>query len=424
LGLTFVTVDKSASGTVVYKSISLTDEVKAPHNCETDGHVWKDATCTAPKTCAACGVTEGEPAAHNLVDNVCSVCGFDANPAFTGNRWDMTNSADANYWASAQDKKLGNVSSTTVTENGLVADYTHENGWKGLYIENAKIDISKLSGKLTFTYSTDLNVTAYRIHVMTDKGGALLSDAAKDANYYATIKIAEIAGNDAWTYTVNDDGTVTATFDLSTLPYFAEGTELNGLTIVTVTDKAPGTVTYKSIELEKAPVEPIAWDLSKEEDAAQWGAYLSKKKNEQLTATVTSDGLKVDFAHDNNWRAIILEEASIDTSELTGKLTFTYSTDLTMTNYRIHLVTELGGVTTANGTKGVNYADVSIADIIAGNVAGWTQITNEDGSYTVTMDLTTLSDFGNAKELKALTICTVSVKQANTTITYKSVEIQ
>ena len=423
-GMSFVTVDATTNGAVVYKSISLVDTVKV-HNCETDGHVLKDATCDTPKTCAICGATEGEPAGHKLVDNVCSVCGFDANPAFTGNRWDMTNSADAGYWASAQDKKLGDVSSVTVTENGLVADYTHENGWKGLYIENAKIDISKLSGKLTFTYSTELSVTAYRIHVMTDLGGGLLSDAAKDANYYKTINVADITADDAaWSHTVNDDGTVTVTFDLSTLPYFADGAELKGLTIVTVTTKVPGTVTYKSIELEKAPAQPIVWDLSKEEDAADWGAYISKQKENSIATTITDGGMKVDFLHDNNWRAIILEEAAIDITNLSGKLTFTYSTDLSMTNYRIHLLTDLGGKLTANGTVGVNYVDVKIADIIAGSAAGWTQTTNEDGSYTVTVDLTTLSDFVNGTELKGLTICTVSAKVKDSTITYKSVEIQ
>ena len=28
-------------------------------------HQWQDATCTEPKTCSACGKTEGEPAGHN-----------------------------------------------------------------------------------------------------------------------------------------------------------------------------------------------------------------------------------------------------------------------------------------------------------------------------------------------------------------------
>ena len=33
-------------------------------NCEKNGHDWIDATCTAPKTCKACGATEGEALGH------------------------------------------------------------------------------------------------------------------------------------------------------------------------------------------------------------------------------------------------------------------------------------------------------------------------------------------------------------------------
>ena len=37
---------------------------------------WNAATCTTPKTCVACGVTEGEadPAAHNYLDGACKYC--------------------------------------------------------------------------------------------------------------------------------------------------------------------------------------------------------------------------------------------------------------------------------------------------------------------------------------------------------------
>lgn len=35
-------------------------------------HEWKDATCDAPKTCALCGETEGEPLAHQWQDATCT----------------------------------------------------------------------------------------------------------------------------------------------------------------------------------------------------------------------------------------------------------------------------------------------------------------------------------------------------------------
>ena len=39
-------------------------------------HRWTDATCKAPKTCSACGATDGaaDPDAHNWVDGICSLC--------------------------------------------------------------------------------------------------------------------------------------------------------------------------------------------------------------------------------------------------------------------------------------------------------------------------------------------------------------
>ena len=35
-------------------------------------HQWQDATCTAPKTCTACGETEGSPAGHSWADATCA----------------------------------------------------------------------------------------------------------------------------------------------------------------------------------------------------------------------------------------------------------------------------------------------------------------------------------------------------------------
>lgn len=44
-------------------------------------HVWTEATCTTPKTCSACGETEGEPLGHSWKEatynapKTCTVCG-------------------------------------------------------------------------------------------------------------------------------------------------------------------------------------------------------------------------------------------------------------------------------------------------------------------------------------------------------------
>lgn len=47
-----------------------------PVYCAEGEHVWKDATCTEPKTCEVCGLTEGEPLGHDFVDNICTRCGM------------------------------------------------------------------------------------------------------------------------------------------------------------------------------------------------------------------------------------------------------------------------------------------------------------------------------------------------------------
>ncbi len=39
-------------------------------------HAWSEATCTTPKTCSKCGLTEGEPSmTHSYVNHECKHCG-------------------------------------------------------------------------------------------------------------------------------------------------------------------------------------------------------------------------------------------------------------------------------------------------------------------------------------------------------------
>ena len=38
------------------------------------GHNWVDATCTSPKSCSVCKVTDGEKLPHNFTDGICSEC--------------------------------------------------------------------------------------------------------------------------------------------------------------------------------------------------------------------------------------------------------------------------------------------------------------------------------------------------------------
>jgi hypothetical protein len=104
---------------------------------------------------------------------------------------------------------------------------------------------------LSFTYTEEMDITHYRVHVLTDKGGSLTDNTSgTPADYYAAVALADIAASASWTRTENEDGSITVTFDLNTLPFFAEGTVLMGMDIVTVTATGTtGTVTYKYIEI-------------------------------------------------------------------------------------------------------------------------------------------------------------------------------
>ena len=61
-----------------------------PSTCS---HSWKDATCSAPKTCSKCGATEGNAAGHSWKDatctapNICSTCGATGGNSY-GHLWE------------------------------------------------------------------------------------------------------------------------------------------------------------------------------------------------------------------------------------------------------------------------------------------------------------------------------------------------
>ena len=601
------------------------DTAKTCNTCgategEALGHNWSDATCQAPKTCSACGTTEGSklPHADSNKDHVCDACSESLSV------WYMNIVADASQWQNAQSYTVTKPSVTTaeVTTDGFKINYLHDNGWKGIFMKNVEIDIAGLSGILSFTYTEEMDITEYRVHVLTDKGGSLENNTSgTPSNYYAAISIGNIAQSSAWTQTTNADGSITVTFDLTTLSFFAEGAKLLGMDIVTVTDRGTkGNVTYKIIALEsvstehncqvsghvmsdatctapktcsmcgvtegealghdwadadcdtpktcsvcgetegealghdwvdadcdtpktcntcgategealghtwvdatcQAPktcsvcgategelgghtdenadrkcdlceenlctdhswkdatctlpktcehcgetegealghswkdatcttpktcsacgateggaaghnfVQSICtvcsaakpaqnqWDMSDEADASDWAGYHAKVKDKALTTTVTAAGMRITYTTPSNgWKAIVLENTAIDIAKLTGKLSLTYSSDMTITSYRIHIQTDQGGSLTS-GT----YASASLTDITAGSAAAWTQTTNADGSITVTFDLSTMDYFANGTRLKGLSIVTVTANDATGTVTYKSIELE
>lgn len=510
-GLTFCTVTGSETGEVLYKHIELTGKSTASSKdaCDINGHTFKDATCTSPKTCSVCGATEGEPlghtwtdatctcpktcsvckategealghtwveatcttpktcsvcgetegdVAHHYVDGICSDCGAYETPPVTQNSWDMTKAEDSGHWVSLQDKTLTDTSTIAVTEAGSTVTYSNANAWKGIRLSNGMIDINELTSHVTFTYSSGLSISQYRIYILTDQGGDLAyNDEATSgyapANYYAAIKLTEIAGSTAWTSKTNEDGSITVTFDLTTLPFYEEGTVLKGLTIVTVAN-GTGDVTYRSIALTERPAhdcetdghiyengvcihcgaeEPLtftqdSWDMSKAEDSAQWYSVQNKTATNTSSITVTSDGSVVAYNHTNPWKGIRAENTTIDISKLSGVLSFTYSSQMSITNYRIYILTDQGGHLAENAEANSGYApanyyaDIKLSDI-AGNTA-WTSTTNEDGSITVTFDLSTLPFYEEGTVLKGLTIVTVTAANNTGNVTYRSIELE
>ena len=442
-GMSFVTVDATTNGAVVYKSISLVDTIKE-HNCATEGHIMSDATCDAPKTCAICGATEGEPAGHSwvdatckepkhcsvcgekdgatadhtFVDGACSACGASEFVPVSQNKWELNNEKDAADWDAYHAMKLNEALTSAVTANGLEVTFTGSgNGWKGISLDNAAINIAKLTGKLTFTYSSDMAITAYRVYILTDKGGDLLNNnvtgMAKE-NYYAAPKVADIEAGTVtgWTKTANDDGSITVTVDLTTLPYYAEGTELKGLTICTITaNKTTGTVAYKSIELEK---KATYWDMKDAEDSADWYATQDKDTKKTGSITVTEAGSVASYADINAWKGMLLREQEIAIADLEGVLSFTYKTDMPITNFRIYVLSDKGGSLTHNNVpdaetaKVTYYVDMSVANIASSEA--WTSTVNEDGTTTVTFDLKTVPFYAEGTVLNGLSIITVSGK--------------
>ena len=114
------------------------------------GHSWKAATCSAPKTCSACGATEGEPLAHTWVDatcttpDTCSVCGATKGEPI------------AHTWTPATCKTPQTCSVCGATEGGLGNHQVNNAKVCTICGENLSKTINLYGGKLASgTYSGD-----------------------------------------------------------------------------------------------------------------------------------------------------------------------------------------------------------------------------------------------------------------------------
>lgn len=119
------------------------------------GHSWTEATCTVPKTCSVCKATDGAAKGHSFAGETCSVCG-EADPNFKALNtgcWEYRDYPNGNvvrhtfffgttaYWENSwhyyycQPASAEQVNSAK-EEGGIdVEKYRHENGNYYLYGE-------------------------------------------------------------------------------------------------------------------------------------------------------------------------------------------------------------------------------------------------------------------------------------------------
>lgn len=98
-----------------------TDDAETPAACS---HNWKDATCTAPKTCSACGATEGAALGHDFADGVCTRC--HDREDWLGGIWDMTGFSEECQFEKIDLQFWGYAGLGFTTRDGAWYQYSNE----------------------------------------------------------------------------------------------------------------------------------------------------------------------------------------------------------------------------------------------------------------------------------------------------------
>lgn len=65
-------------GKLFSDSACQTETIKEAHTLDPLGHEWNDASCTAPKSCSRCNVTEGDALGHEWSGDCDTTCNRDA----------------------------------------------------------------------------------------------------------------------------------------------------------------------------------------------------------------------------------------------------------------------------------------------------------------------------------------------------------
>lgn len=119
----------------------------------TCSHSYKDATCTAPKTCSKCGATEGNAAGHSYSNGTCTVCGAaDPNVPFENNSW-------AAYIVKAGTSEQGEVLSQYILSPTDFQGYTHKEYYSNESYFNVNNGSITYNGKTyyDFWFSSEMN---------------------------------------------------------------------------------------------------------------------------------------------------------------------------------------------------------------------------------------------------------------------------
>lgn len=84
-------------------------------------HEWSEATCTEPKTCNLCGITEGTAVGHNYVNGYCTRCGLEDPDYFNPEEYGFINNYGMTEWIEVTKYSIANKDAyATFAESGHV----------------------------------------------------------------------------------------------------------------------------------------------------------------------------------------------------------------------------------------------------------------------------------------------------------------
>ena len=142
-------------------------------------HVFQDATCTAPKTCVICGVTEGAAAGHTApnASGKCDRCGFDVSIATAEESFDIAASTGALAdktitWNATNFTMVGNQAGSTTAIR--TSDTDHFRIYKD---STFKISCTKGMMQITITAMSESYATAM-VNSLTTTGVTASQDGA------------------------------------------------------------------------------------------------------------------------------------------------------------------------------------------------------------------------------------------------------